>query len=376
MNDGRRYLLLFCLAAALIAGVASSPIPVDPYTDFQALYHANLGVLRGVPFYDWDGQVNMIAELAGVEPAQVLLNPFAYPPWYALITLPLAMLPIHTAARVWFAINFLMVIVSAWLMSAGWPPLRRLLSLLAAVMFLPVLGTLVVGQFTFPVLLGAAILLYALPRERSWLTTLGLVLLTFKPHMGGLVFLAILVHLFVRQDRFARGVFWRTGAVMVFLFAAGFLVDQGWPVHYLEKLFVFRGVSQCEGLCISLPMLISSWLRKDSLPLMLLTGLLLLGWSGWFIGSRPKVWNDAGRLLAVGICITLLSSPYQYNYDFVILLAPLFVFASRAKSKVVWIVLALAYVLPWAGLFFGRQGNAVLLLSAFALLILLWQDRA
>ena len=360
------------LALVLVVTIGYSHLPIPYSLDFQALYHANLGVLRGVPYYDWTGQVNMIADMAGVTPLQVALNPFAYPPWYSFITLPLAMLPIQMAARLWFAINFLIVLIFVWLATVEKPVRDRILFLLLTILFLPIPGTLIVGQFVFPVLLGAGLLLFALPRERVWLTSLGLFLLTFKPHMGGLVFLAISVFLFLRCDVFAKRVFWHTCAIMAFFFISGFLVDWNWPVHYLEKLFVFREVSQCEDLCISIPMMILSLFGVSSAKAIWVAGVLFVGVSGWFIRSRPKVWKDARMLIAVGFCITLLSSPYQYNYDFVVLLLPLFVLASIVRNMRDWLLLAFAYFPPWVGLFFERQGNQVLLVSAFGLLYLLW----
>jgi len=244
--------------------------------------------------------------------------------------------------------------------------------LLLTILFLPVLGALYVGQFVFPVLLGAGILLYALPRERMWLTSVGLFLLTFKPHIGGLIFLAILVHLLRKRNSFARRTLRATGIILLFFFAASFIVDPAWPVHYFQTLFGFQDVSPCEGSCISVPMGIMSLLGMDFSQAVWVAVILLLAWIGLFIRNRPEVWKEAKWLIAVGFCITLLSSPYQYNYDFVVLLLPFFLLASIAQNRSDWLWLALAYFLPWVGLVFGRQGNQVLLISAFGLMVLLW----
>ncbi len=61
-----------------------------------------------------------------------------------------------------------------------------------ALFFLPVLGALSVGQYDFPVLLGTSLLIYSLRKENVALTVLGIVLLTFKPHVGALILLAVL----------------------------------------------------------------------------------------------------------------------------------------------------------------------------------------
>ena len=369
----KKLLVWIFLSLALLLAIAYLPLPIPSSLDFQAMYHANLGVLRGIPLYDWDGQVGMIAEMAGVTPSQVILNPFAYPPWYSLLTLPLALLPIRVAARLWFAVNLLIVIVFAWLVTLGMPVRKRIMFTLLAILYLPILGTLFIGQFVFPVLLGTGLLIYALPRERVWLTSFGLFFLTFKPHMGGLIFLAVAVYLFLRRNKFMRRVFLHMSAILVFFSVASFFVDGAWPVHYLEKLLVFRGVSHCEGVCISIPMMILSMFDVSSSQALWVGMILLLGLSSWIIRSRPMVWKDADALIAAGFCITFLVSPYQYNYDFVVLLVPLFVLASRAQKRVDWAWLAFVYFLPWVGLFFGRRGNAILLVSPLVLIVLLWR---
>jgi hypothetical protein len=120
-------------------------------------------------------------------------------------------------------------------------------------------------------------------------------------------------------------------------------------------------------------MAITSLFGADFTQAVWVAGILLLGWIGLFFRNRPEVWKDAKWLIAVGFCITLLSSPYQYNYDFVVLLLPLFLLASNIKSRSDWLWLALAYFLPWVGLIFGRQGNQVLLISTFVLIFFAWQ---
>ena len=42
--------LLFVVATAAL-------VPVRPYMDFQVLFHADMGLLRGIPLYDHAGQV-------------------------------------------------------------------------------------------------------------------------------------------------------------------------------------------------------------------------------------------------------------------------------------------------------------------------------
>lgn len=126
-------------------------LPIPPYLDFQVIYHADLGLLRGISIYEHAGQVNMIAQLANVKPEQVYVLPFPYPSWYALIALPLALLPIEIGARVWFELSLILLFLSVWLLTDEWTRKKRLSSFIFAFIFVPVLGTLLVGKYGLPV---------------------------------------------------------------------------------------------------------------------------------------------------------------------------------------------------------------------------------
>ena len=128
-------------AVLLLAVVALLPLPMRPYLDFQVLYHADLGLLRGIPLYDHAGQVNMIAHLAHVQPEQVFVLPFPYPPWYALSTLWLALVPIDVAARLWFGVSLILLALSVWLLQAKRTGRIRLTLSLLAILWAPVLGS-------------------------------------------------------------------------------------------------------------------------------------------------------------------------------------------------------------------------------------------
>jgi hypothetical protein len=359
------FLFLLLLFAFLV------PLPIPPYLDFQVLYHANLGLTQGIALYDRAGQAEMIARLAGVTPGQVFVLPFPYPPWYALATLPLALLPIETAARLWFGLNLSMLLVSIWLLTDGWKPVTRLASFLAAIVFIPVIGTLYVGQFVFPVLLGASLMTHALRRENIVLTAIAAALLTFKPHLGGPLAGAALIYLFLRRDDFSRRARTAILVTAILLFAFGFLADPAWPINYLHSLLGFRdipGVSSC-GLCASLPVgLVALFTGQTDIgPALPLGAALFVLLFAALIRFRRAIFQDPVSLVSASILITLLADPYLLNYDFALLLVPLFILVSRMD----WFWPALAYLLPsfLLGLF-GRGGNLYMPVSALLLLSL------
>ena len=350
------------------------PLPIPPYLDFQVLYHADLGLAQGIPLYDRVGQTEMVARLAGVTPDRVFVLPFPYPPWYALATLFLALFPIQTAARLWFGVNLSMLMVSVWFVTDGWKPNPRLASFIFAILFAPILGSLYVGQFIFPVLLGAALMTFSLRHENVPLTALAAALLTFKPHLGGPLAVAALVYLFLRRDDFSRRARTAILAAALLFFALGFLADPAWPVHYLHSLLGFReipGVSACQ-LCASLPAGLIALLTGQTaigLALPLGAALFILLFAALFF-FRREVFRAPESLVAASVLVTLLADPYLLNYDFALLLIPLFLLASSAR-RADWPWLALAYILPLLLLgFFGRGGSLFLPLTALLLLSL------
>ena len=354
------------LVIILLAIAIYVPLPLDPYLDFQVLHRADNGVLHGIPLYDQAGQAQRVADELGVSVDKVLVLPFPYPPWYVVFTLPLALLSIDVAVRMWFLLNIAMLLVSAWLLTDGWEPRKRLYSFIAAFLFLPIFGALIVGQYVFPTILGMALIVYALKHQRVGLIALGTALVTFKPHIGIFLLLAVLVHFLLRRDEFGRRAFWWTALTGVFLFLVGFVADRAWPVTYFQSLFNFKNVSECE-ICVSLPLSIGRLIGlgfDQSAPV---AGILLVGLVALFIGSRHQLGDEAS--IAFFVCVPLLINPYLLNYDFSFALIPLFYLAGSAKSKMDWLWIALIFVLPWVGLIlFERAGNFVLLISTLAMI--------
>ena len=356
----------FLLVIILLTIAIYIPIPLDPFQDFQVLYRADGGILHGIPLYDQAGQAQRVADELGVSVDKVLVLPFPYPPWYAVFTLPLALLSIDIAVRMWFLLNIVMLLASVWLLTDGWEPRKRLYSFIATFLFLPIFGALIVGQYVFPTILGMALIVYALKHKNIGLLALGMALITFKPHIGIFLLLAVIVHLLMRRDDFGRRAFWATAFTGVFLFLVGFIADRAWIVTYPQSLFNFKNVSECE-ICVSLPLTIGRVFGlgfDQSAPV---AGILLITLIALFIGTRHRLGDEA--FVAFFVCVPLLVNPYLLNYDFSFALVTLFYLAGSVRSKMDWLWIALIFLLPWVGLIlFERAGNSVLLVCVLAML--------
>jgi len=175
------------LAPVMAAIALYVPASLPSGSDFSALYNTDLALVNGVPIYDLEAVEAVAVKASGIPPEKFFLARFPYPPWYALSTFYLGLMPAQAAATLWFEINLVMLFLSIGFLTDGWDGRLRLIAFPLGLLFLPVIGALSVGQYDFPVLLGTSMLVYSLRRENLPLTVLGVILLTFKPHVGALV---------------------------------------------------------------------------------------------------------------------------------------------------------------------------------------------
>jgi hypothetical protein len=241
--------------------------------------------------------------------------------------------------------------------------------------FLPVLGALSVGQYDFPVLLGAALLIYSLKKENVILTALGAALLTFKPHIGTLALLSVLIYLLGNRNEFGRRALMSIVAAGIFLFVIGFVADPAWPVNYPAMLLGYRGegnVSSCSE-CASAPVFLSRWFFDGSFSLAVKIALaLFVVLAGALFVKRNVLLRSYELTPTSALLITLLAIPYLYNYDFILLLVPFAVIAARGGIAQKIIVI-LCYLVPtFAIALYGRAGNISLIIVTVVMASLLF----
>jgi hypothetical protein len=125
-----------------------------------------------------------------------------------------------------------------------------------------------------------------------------------------------------------------------------------------------HGVPECTQ-CVSLPILLAR-LVGGGLPTAAWVGLGLAAiWGVWQTRRfRSTAWTPRA-LVSMAILVTLLAGPYLLNYDYLLLLVPLMVFAGTKLNRLEWIGLGLAYVLPPVALVVaGSAGHLSLIASA------------
>jgi hypothetical protein len=181
------------------------------------------------------------------------------------------------------------------------------------------------------------------------------------------VLILAIVTLVQRRDRFGRNALLGILAAAALLLAIGFLASPDWPVEYFHSLTGFRDVSQCHQ-CVSLSMEaaglagggldVAVWIAVAAAAVICV----------WLVGRWRHVSSTPNRLVATGILITLLISPYLQNYDYLLLLIPFICMLLVMQTRAARIALASAYVLPFLGLALGgTAGNELSIVSALIL---------
>lgn len=367
-------LIFISIAAVMILIALYFPNSLPFHSDFSALYNTDLALVHRVPIYDLESVEALAVQFSGIPEEKFFLARFPYPPWFALSTFYLGWMPARAAVTLWFELNLIMLFLSVWLLTDGWPGRLRLIAFPLALFFIPVLGALSVGQYDFPVLLGASLLVYSIRKENVILTVAGLVLLTFKPHIGALILLATLAWLLYHGGEFGRRVVRPLIGAGIVLFAAGFIADPAWVSSYPRMLLNYQeegNVSACSE-CASLPVWLSRGFFDGSLTYAVwiaIALLVILGISLFFIRSHLK---SHELLLSAALLVTLLVSPYLYNYDYLLLLIPFAIMIGNG-SWLRRIIVVLCYLVPtFAILLYGREGNISLLVASLAMMAVLY----
>ena len=376
MKRNLLFLLIFLsIATGMVVIALFIPNSLPAHSDFSALYNTDLALVNRVPIYDLEKVEALAVNFTDIPPEKFFLARFPYPPWFALSTFYLGLLPAKAAATLWFELNLVMLFLSVWLLTDGWSGLWRLIAYPLTLFFLPVLGALSVGQYDFPVLLGTALLIYSVRRENALLAVLGMILLTFKPHVGALILFAAFGWLMFRNRDFGLRVLRPLFGAAAILFITGFIADPSWVLSYPEMLLNYQSegnVSNCSE-CASLPVYLSRWFFDGSLTNAVWIAIVLLAFLiALFYLVRSSL-QSFDILLSAALLLTLLVSPYLYNYDFLLLLVPFAVLLHQG-NLIEKIILLFCYLVPtFALLLYGRDGNISLILTSLVMLVLLYR---
>lgn len=265
----------------------------------------------------------------------------AYAPVVLLLHAPLAILDLRTAELVWFAIQVAMLWLVAWLSLrfADWPQQAWLVAGVAAGLAgsRSGYGTLFTGYFTFELVIGTLLAVYA--GHRPFLGGLGLALACIKPTSGIPLVLLML----------ARGQ-WKTVAVGVTLAGVGSLAAIGWVISDGTSISLLEQLHDSQRQHREDPNIlpINTWTRVDLLAVVskwmdwrpteavhLAVMLPLLAWpmaALWRYRRSAEGRDEAPEgLVAAAMLLSIMVSMYHHHYDLLVL-APVILAAIAGTS--------------------------------------------
>lgn len=362
------------LAVTIIA-LSFIPLPIPAVSDFLTLYVPTVGLTRGIGLYDYAVQLGLAQQLFGPVIDTVKYPHYVYPPWFAYSFFFLGWLAPEHAARMWFWINLGMLIASVILITLPWPAKWRVIALSVMIVSPTVISLVIVGQFTVPILLGIAIVIYAASRQSASLFVIGMLLMTFKPHVGALPFVAAGGWLLIQRQPWQWRALGGVTAAIIGLLAGVTLAYPQWLNDYLAMLDMFRNLPDF-GVCphcsggsiIATHLFLGAPIISTALYAGLLFGLVAAGWFLWVTSLSFNI--DLGLYWAM--LVTILAIPYFHNYDHVYSLFPFLwlIHTSKRRSEYWW--LGVAFLVPWAGVILqNRQYFAIGLVGQACILFIL-----
>ena len=286
--------------------------------DFRAYWSASYLLSRSQNFGDDDLLRQVQREQTGFD-REYAMKTWNLP-WILVWFLPYALLSFEQAVRLWFFTNLVVLqasMIGSWHVVTAVLPNRPkwgwILPLLTAVLFPSTLVALIFGQVNIMVLGGIVGFLYFYQRSQDVSAGVALALTTLKPHLVYLALPIILLQLILERR-------WRVLVTLTLTIlgstAVLFLLRPTFLTEYLAStgggdLFRWETATLTTFLSLQFNQL---WIRLIGIPLVPLT--LFLWW-------RRRTQLPFQLVIQVAILISIITMPFGWSYDFVVLLFPL-----------------------------------------------------
>ncbi len=326
VTDRLRPLLALAVVTVLVAQLARLELPLD---DYEAYWAASRLLLRGHDPYDLDALLALQRGLGHTEELpQVMWNaPFALP-----LILPCGLAPYAASRVAWLLASLVLVLATVELLWRSYgPPRDRLVGLVAAGVFVPVVTTIKDGQLGPWMLLGLAGFLGCARAGRWWLAGALLPLVAIKPHSVHLLWPALALWCArTRQWRVVAGGALSTGVLL----GVALLFDPQVLAHHRAALVV-KGLQFVEvyptATLASRLRLALGW--DPTWPLVVLPALAWVWFAAraWARRRAPFDWQTELPLL---VAVSLVSAPYAWSHHLVFAL-PAVVHAA-ALTRAAW----------------------------------------
>ena len=346
--------------------------------DFRGYYAAGKLVLRGGNPYEYAQIAPVLEEVTGWRGN----NPYYYPPWFALLFVPLALLPFQVARGVWLAINVVLFYLSLeylrkglhWQVT-GW---ARWIAYWAAILMFAVY-CMVREQAGILTLFGLAFALKSTREDRPALVGLGFVIALAKPQVTALA--VLLTALWMLSRRATSPALWTAVWLVVLALVASVAIPRWWQFDrsgFAEGItYQLDGPDQIASRRIyATAYHFFAYVFRMSAPQQYLA-TAVIGLLGG--GLAAIVWrriDSACAVLSVSTMLSLLITPYVLQYDYVVLTIPLFWIFSHMRSLHLWLRVIVIVVLVasfsvqiWQTWSYQGYWQLLGVLAAFALVV-------
>lgn len=264
------------------------------------------------------------ARASSMLPKEIYAYGSFYPPHFLLLMEPLGSLPLPVAWPLFIWGSLLLLGAAAWF---AFPRCRYALPLLFA--FPGLWGVIAFGQLT-PVVCALFLITLALALRHPRFAGLALGIATFKPHLGVMIPLLLLLR------RSWSLIIAATLTTLILLALALLLLGPDSMTAYfgritapIERLADFKSVTSNEMIS-----LYAGLRRIATPPLLALAGHALLAAIAFYIMlSTCRRTRDIYLQFASVMTATLMIVPHAYSYDMLLLYIPLMVVIRRAQER-------------------------------------------
>ena len=324
--------------------------PVHLCPDYICYWATGKIMLSGQSPYDVDLQTRVQHESGWDKQKDGLgafdFLPYYYPPWFAMLTVALVPLGYYGGKVTWFVLSADLVLLTGYLLRKTIPGVPPAVPLVAIPIFIFTVVTIVIGQTTPLILFLIAVAWRLLEARRDRTAGFALAWLTIKPQLTILVLPGVLLWA-ARRRRW--GVVVGFAATLAVLALASWLLIPGWLGQMLDA------PRQTPPPTENSPWIGTTWF-------LLLKSAGFRSWSFWALYAlvavpllatvlktsldRSKPLHD---VLALGLLAACIVAPYGRNYDFPVLLIPLFVLlGTRLSENAGAVLLAALLLLPYS----------------------------
>jgi hypothetical protein len=243
------------------------------------------------------------------------------PPWTLSFIWPFGLLDHDTGQFLWFLLHTVIIFVGAqWLWQIYDGPTRQLrYAWLAVLTFAPGYFVLLLGQIGSLILLGLIVFLLA-AKNRSWsLAGASLTLVSIKPHLLYLLWLA--VALWILKERCWRALFGLAAGAVVVLGMPLLLVPEIYS--YYAQMFSSGGIIRpLEWATPSLGTIFAELFQIRGMWTRWVPPLAGAGWFFWYWCTHSRGWDWLDRLPLV-LLVSVTSTSFVWTFDQIVLLPAL-----------------------------------------------------